>query len=84
MTKLDEAAERAGPEAVAELAELRGRLASMLDFLEWQCRCPCCDEQLQCVADCTFATDCPKEHLQMLAVRGAVYWPTFAASTPNK
>ena len=46
--------------------------AAMQDWLLDDATCPCCEEQIKCASDCTFAKDAPSDAERMAAVRAVL------------
>lgn len=56
--------------AIAERwAQLSDRLERLESYLGALAECPCCQERVECLEDCTLAADCPREHEKMMEVR---------------
>lgn len=48
-------------------------LERLQDFVGSLCFCPCCEESEQCLEDCTFAVDAPKDYEFMCKARKALF-----------
>uniref|UniRef100_A0A6H1ZXF3 Uncharacterized protein n=1 Tax=viral metagenome TaxID=1070528 RepID=A0A6H1ZXF3_9ZZZZ len=49
------------------------RLERLKDFVLFLCNCPCCNENENCLSDCTFEEDCPEECGVMKHARDAMF-----------
>jgi hypothetical protein len=55
-----------------ELNAAKAEVERLRDFVSYYARCPCCQQELACVDDCTFATDDPNAAEEMDQARAAL------------
>ena len=47
-------------------------IESLADFVMFYARCPCCEETYECLSECTFEADAPREYATMQMARSAL------------
>ena len=55
-----------------ELAAARAEVEALREFALYYARCPCCQQEVTCVGDCTFVTDDPSAAEEMDQARAAL------------
>jgi len=60
--------------ALAYSAETVDRLS---EYIRAHCYCPCCEQDMDCLEGCTFATDSPGEAVRMNEARSVLYPKTL-------
>jgi len=49
------------------------KLCRLREYVEADCRCPCCDTVRHCLGDCTFRDDSDEGHDRMMRARYAMW-----------
>lgn len=69
--RMQQALTAANLELEAALIE-KAEIERLRDFVSYYCRCPCCEQEIKCVENCTFSVDCPEGAEQMEVFRAAL------------